>query len=121
MQPMKREPKTPKQPALIKRFVAPNLINLINYKYSHLTTRTEKALALSKESGVGKNTIIRAMDAEDSTSVSIDIIEKLADGLDVMPYQLLIPYLDAKNPQVAHNPTESEKRLYERFKGVKSD
>lgn len=88
----------------------------MDLKYSHLETRTERARALSKDSGVGKNTIIRAVDPLDATSIGIDLVEKLAKGLDVMPYQLLIPYLDANNPQVAHNPTDAEKRLYKSFR-----
>ena len=121
MRHMNRQPKPPKQPALIKRFLSPNIENLMNLKYSRLATKTERAKALAKDSGIGKNTVIRAIDPLDATSIGIDLVERLAKGLDVMPYQLLIPYLDPNNPQIAHNPTDAEKRLYKGFKGIKQE
>ena len=112
---MDRTPKQPKKPALIKRFFAPNLVALIDLKYGCKGTRTERAIALSKDSGVGKNTIIRGCDPDDPTSISIDNLERLANCLNVLPYQLLIPYLDVKSPQVAHSLKTKDKDLYLRF------
>lgn len=109
---MKNTPKQPKSPGLIKRFFAPNLVSLINHRYAHLDNKTARALALEKDSKVGKNTIIRACDPDDSTAITLDNIERLATALNVFPYQLLIPYLDVKNPQIIISPSDEERKSY---------
>lgn len=42
----------------------------------------------------------------------MDTLERIADGYNVEPYQLLILGLDAKNPQVLRALSPEEERLY---------
>ena len=62
---------------------------------------TPKAIALSKLSGVGKNTILRAIDEDEPTGLNTANLAALAHSLDFEPYQLLIPYLNINDPQKA--------------------
>lgn len=78
-----------------------NVTKLMNHCFIDeiYPNRTTKAVALAKKSGLGKNTVLRALDPNDTTSLSIDNLEALATALRVFPYQLLIPYFDIENPQ----------------------
>jgi hypothetical protein len=49
------------------------------------------------------------------TSVSLEQIDKLARALDLTSYQLLIPDLDPKNPQVVKGATADEQSLYRKI------
>ncbi|MGL5005267.1 MAG: hypothetical protein ACRDAM_20175 [Casimicrobium sp.] len=69
----------------------------------------ENMLRLSKEAGVAIASIQRMRD--ENTSIGIDIVAKVANVFDLLPWQLLFPNLDPKNPPVL-GITEAEKRLY---------
>jgi transcriptional regulator with XRE-family HTH domain len=49
------------------------------------------------------------------TSITLEQLDALARALDLSPYQLLIPSLDAKNPQLAKGATQDEQELYRRI------
>lgn len=49
------------------------------------------------------------------TSVTLEQLDGLAKALDLAPYQLLIPGLDAANPQVVKGATVDEQELYRRI------
>ena len=49
------------------------------------------------------------------SSVSLEQIDKLAHELELAPYQLLIPDLDPKNPQVVRGATLDEQSLYRKI------
>lgn len=60
-----------------------------------------------------KSTVQRIMAG--TTSATLEQLEGLAHALNVSTYQLLIPELDAKNPQVAKGATLEEQGLYRRL------
>lgn len=49
------------------------------------------------------------------TSVSLEQLEGLAKALDLAAYQLLLPELDARNPQVVRGATHAEVDLYRKI------
>lgn len=68
---------------------------------------------LSKEAGVGIASIQRMRD--ENTSIGIDIVAKVASAFDLLPWQLLFPSLDPKNPPVLCI-TNEERNLYNRLR-----
>lgn len=107
---MKRTPKQPKTPSFLREYVAINIQELMELKYDAIEKLTNRVKALSTDSGVGYGTLRRTLDA--SSGLTMDNLERIATALDVLPYQLLIPDLDADNPQVVNGAYPSEKRLY---------
>lgn len=79
-----------------------------------------KPLALSqktgkpKEGGLSLSTIQRFLAGD--TGPSLDNLEAVADALDLSLYQLLIPELNAENPQVVAGAVKGEERAYKRWK-----
>lgn len=59
---------------------------------------------------LNKSTVQRIMAGE--TSATLEQMEGLAYALDLSPYQLLMPNMDAKNPQVARGAAEGEEKAY---------
>lgn len=47
-----------------------------------------------------------------TVGTSVDQLEKLAAGLDLLPYQLLLPNLDERNPQVVRGALPGEEKAY---------
>ncbi len=84
-----------------RMIVAQNLINALEYHYPHENGITNKAIALGKDSGIGKSSIMRATNLDNPSGLNMDSLVALAVTLDLAPYQLLIPYLNIKNPQTA--------------------
>jgi len=113
--------KQPKPLSAIKPIVAQNITKLMNDRFpdNQYSNRTGKAIALAKKSGLGKNTVLRIMDPDDTTSISIDNLEVLAIALKVLPYQLLIPYLNVDNPQTSHISPVDEKQQTHRIEEKK--
>jgi transcriptional regulator with XRE-family HTH domain len=73
----------------------------------------DRVKALVKASGVSKAQVYRVLSSD--SGATIDIIERLALALDVQVYQLLIPNLDAKNPQVIQGASAAERQMYASF------
>lgn len=44
--------------------------------------------------------------------ITMSTLQRIAEGYDVEPYQLLVPGLDVKNPQVLRVLSQTEERLY---------
>lgn len=112
--PMKGQPKTKKAPGFMRRVVGANIARLLDHHYRHLPNVTQKQRALAKDSGIGFGTIQRIMKEE--VGASIDNIESIADSLQISVYQLMLPSLDVKNPQVVNGASEAEQRLYRSWK-----
>jgi transcriptional regulator with XRE-family HTH domain len=94
--------------------VGANVAKLLDYHYRHLANVTQRQRALAKDSGVGFGTIQRIMQRK--VGASLDNIESISDALQVSVYQLMLPSLDAKNPQVVQGATEAEKLMYRNWK-----
>lgn len=111
---MKGEKKTPKTPGFMRVVVGANVTRLLDHHYRHLPNVTQRQRALAKDSGVGFGTIQRIMKRE--VGASLDNLETISDALQVSVYQLMLPSLDAKNPQVVQGATEAEQRMYRSWK-----
>jgi len=85
-----------------------NVAALMNDRYGKVNMQR-----LSKEAGVGIASIQRMRD--ENTSIGIDIVAKVAAAFDLMPWQILFPGLDPKNPPVLCI-TEEERGLYNRLR-----
>lgn len=72
-----------------------------------------RASAQTDDDRLTKSTVQRVMAAE--TSATLEQLEKLAHALDLSPYQLLIPELDPRNPQVVKGATADERELYRKI------
>ena len=107
---MKGKRKPPKIPGVLRHIVGNNVRQLMEVRF-HL--QGDKVRALAAKSGIGKTSIDRIIKGQ--TGVNIDYIEDLAEALDVSSYQLLIPDLDARNPQIVNGATEAERQLYRRY------
>jgi transcriptional regulator with XRE-family HTH domain len=111
---MKGEKKTPKSPGFMRAVVGSNVGRLLDHHYSHLPSTTQRQRALAKDSGVGFGTVQRIMKRE--VGASLDNLESIADALQIQMYQLMLPALDVKNPQVVHGASEAEQRMYRLWK-----
>ncbi len=65
---------------------------------------------LAKAAKIDQTTIGRVLGAKHK--VQIDTLEALAQAFGVEPYQLLVPGLNAKNPQVLRSLSTEEENLY---------
>ena len=88
--------------------------NITNLMQQHFRDSTNKPLTLAKEAGVSLSTVQRLMNKE--TGATIDNIEAIAAAFQLSAYQLLLPALEAKNPQVVRGATKDEERLYRQWK-----
>jgi transcriptional regulator with XRE-family HTH domain len=69
---------------------------------------------LSAKSGVGIATISRIINGE--TAATLDTLSMLAQAFKVTPWQLLVPNLDATNPQILQSISPKEAELYKRLR-----
>ena len=70
----------------------------------------ENLTRLVSESGIGPGTATRIK--EQSTSVGIDVLEKIAKPLKVQPWELLNPALSSTAPEVVDARFEALRRIY---------
>lgn len=111
---MKGQKKTPKVPGFMRLVVGSNVGKLLDHHYGHLSHVTQRQLALAKDAGVGLGTVQRIMQRK--VGASLDNLESIADALQVSVYQLMLPSLDPRNPQVVQGATEAEKLMYRNWK-----
>lgn len=69
---------------------------------------------LGARSGIGVATISRVINGE--TAATLDTLAKLAAAFDLAPWQLLVPNLDATNPQILQSISPKEADLYKRLR-----
>lgn len=108
---MKTGPKKRKVPGFMREVLAQNISNLMQH---HYRAESNKPLKLAKEAGVSLSTVQRLINKE--TGATLDNIEAIALAFQLSAYQLLLPALEAKNPQVVRGATKDEERLYRLWK-----
>lgn len=108
---MKTGPKKRKVPGFMREVLALNITNLMQ---QHYRDSPNKPLKLAKEAGVSLSTVQRLINKE--TGATLDNIEAIAAAFQLSAYQLLLPALEAKNPQVVRGATKDEERLYRLWK-----
>jgi transcriptional regulator with XRE-family HTH domain len=107
---MKGQKKTPKVPGFMRVVVGANIGRLLDHHYQRFPNVTRRQKELARDSGIAFSTVQRIMKRE--VGASLDNLESLADAFQVSVYQLMLPSLDVKNPQVVKGATEAEQRLY---------
>ena len=102
-----RKPKTPKVPGQLRKVVASNvgLMAAVEFRGSK-----NVPLTLATAAGVSKSTVQRIMAGD--VGADLETLEKVAAALGLIPYQLFIPNLDVKNPQVARGAMPGEHKAY---------
>lgn len=100
-----------KTTALFMRTVlAENLQLLLARDYGRLGSKTKQQIALHKATGLSFSSVQRYCDGK--AGASIDHLETLAVAFDLSVYQLLLPNLDARNPQVVKGAAKGEQAFY---------
>jgi len=108
---MNGKPKGPKYVSHMRKPVGDNVRALMERAFE---MSSNKPRELAKRAGVSLSTVQRVISGE--IGPSLDILEQLATALDVSTYQLVLPNLDAENPQVVTGASIAEKRLYSRWR-----
>lgn len=80
----------------------------------HYASSNNRPLALSKDARVSLSTVQRIL--AQKTGATIDNIEAIAAAMGVSAYQLMVPNLNAENPQVIKEATKTEELLYARWR-----
>lgn len=107
---MKAKKKLSKPDSIYRAVLARNVKALMDF---HFHESRNRPLAVSKATGAGglsKSTVQRVLAG--TIGVNLETLDMIATALNVLPYQLLLPRLDAKNPQIVKGATEEERKLY---------
>lgn len=91
----------------MEKILAENLAALMA---AHKDLDSQPKVAAATRGAIDQTTVGRVLKGQHS--VQISTVEALAKAFDVEPYQLLIPGLNAKNPQVLRAISEKEERFY---------
>lgn len=116
---MRTGAKRKKLPSQLRVTLAVNLVRLLDHHFPESTNKNKTLSKLAKTSLSTVQRIIAAADPDEinkSVGATIDKIDAFAEVFDVSPYQLLVPELDPRNPQVLREPTETEKNLYAKLR-----
>lgn len=100
----------------IKEVLAQNLNALMAASEDLGTTMAVEQATAKRSCRIGKSTVHRIRKAE--TPVNLEYVEVLAKVFGVAPWQLLIPGLDPKNPQVLRSMNPAEESLYKRMRDL---
>lgn len=94
----------------METILAKNLAALM--KASQLLKTQQAVATATKRAGkpIDQKTVSRILKAE--VSVQLDTVQAIAAAFDVEPYQLLVPGLNPKNPQVLRALSPEEENLY---------
>ena len=95
----------------MRQVLAQNVRGLLEIHYRDATDRPR---ALAKDAGVSLSTVQRIINLE--VGASLDNLEAVAGAFQLSAYQLLIPNLNSRNPQVVKGVTKDEERLYRLWK-----
>ncbi len=90
----------------VEKILAANVKALMDANKMELGSQPK----LAKAAKIDQTTVGRVLGAKNK--VQIDTVEALASAFGVEPYQLLIPGLNAKNPQVLRSLSAEEENLY---------
>lgn len=102
-------PKRRKLVGYMRKVLAANLAHLLA-SHAEFKLSANKPKLLSERADVSLSTVQRVLAGQ--VGASLDVIEQLAAVFDVSVYQLLLPNLDAENPQVVTGASAAERRWY---------
>ena len=107
---MKRKKKAQKPDSIYRAILAKNVKALMEFHFAESKNRPLAVSRATGKDGLSKSTIQRILGGD--IGVNLETLDLIATALNVLPYQLLLPVLDAKNPQVVKGATEAERKLY---------
>jgi DNA-binding phage protein len=108
---MKGQPKKRKYVGFMREVLAQNVRQLIDHHYKDSDNRPK---ALANDTGLSLSSVQRVLSAE--AGASIDTIEVIANAFDLSTYHLVLPNLDAQNPQVVAGASSAERAMYAQFR-----
>lgn len=94
----------------------PTIDQVLSANLERLMDKVEPRItqvAVSKASGIPQRTISRIKNGE--VSPTLNSIDGLAKAFGLLPWQLLVPDMDPKNPPLLRSATQEEKELYARI------
>lgn len=97
----------------MREVVAKNVENLLAYHYSDYPNITQRMNKLEEEFKIPFTTVQRIINQ--GGGGNLETLESVALAFELSPYQLLIPSLNPKNPQVVKGATKDEQRLYRQW------
>lgn len=95
----------------MREVLAQNVRQLIDHHYKDSENRPK---ALANDTGLSLSSVQRVLSAE--AGASIDTIEVIANAFDLSTYHLVLPNLDAQNPQVVAGASSAERAMYAQFR-----
>lgn len=113
---MTRREKKPKQAGLLRKVVALNVQALIQFHFGPDDRNAYRKIA--DKVGCSASTVERISKGQVGTS--IDTLEALANYFGLAAYQMLLPRLDAHNPQIVREAMAEEKAFYKALLKAKS-
>lgn len=100
-----------RSPNFVRQIIGANLKALMK-NHPHLDSQMK--IQTKTKGRVSQRTVGRIL--EGSVSVTVDNLAELADIFGLQPWQMLLPNLDPKNPQLVPAITPAEKALYDSLK-----
>lgn len=103
----------------MQRVIAENIRALMQSGRGGL--RTQEAVAKAARAAgfpIDQKSISRALNA--TNALQVNTIQAIAAAFDVEPYQLLIPGLDPRNPQILRTLSPVEERLYKALEDARA-
>jgi transcriptional regulator with XRE-family HTH domain len=92
----------------VEKILAENVRALMDA--NKMTLGTQPKVAKATKGKLDQTTIGRVLAAKHR--VQIDTLQALAEAFNLEPYQLLIPDLDAKNPQAMRSLSQTDERIF---------
>lgn len=108
---MEKRPKKRKFPGFMRQVVAQNVRGLVDHHYALVDNKPKK---LAEDAQISLSSAQRVLSAE--VGASIDTLEAIANVFEISVYQLVLPNLDAHNPQVVTGATAAERAMYAAFR-----
>lgn len=110
---MKRAAKQPKKPGFMRSVVAENVRALLAHHYPQISTITARQKKAEEEKRIPFTTLQRVCNA--ANGGNLETLEEIAVAFDLSLYQLVLPDLDVKNPQVVAGASKAEQAAYKRW------
>lgn len=108
--PMKKR-KALKEPGFMRSVLATNVAAVMELR---LPGYPDKIRELARRAGMSRSSVQRMVQGQHGASV--DLIERVAAALGVAAYQLLVPGLDASDPQVIEGAADAQVKAYRQWK-----
>lgn len=114
---MKGKKKTPKvRAAFIRHVLAQNVDNLLKSHFKESENFPKALSAAAKKAGFTMSISTAQRILKEESGATLDNLQAIADIFDISIYQLLLPNLQADNPQVVQGAVKEEERMFRRWR-----